>query len=131
MRFRTGRPAGRTVLPRFCGPPGKIQSADEIDAFYIAGEFGQSLDIENAILIGLLPDLERKKFSYLGNTSLLGAYLICLSDENRRLVVDIAKKMTYLELNTDPGYMNESTGALFLPDTQIDLFPSVRQALHL
>jgi uncharacterized 2Fe-2S/4Fe-4S cluster protein (DUF4445 family) len=104
---------------------------DEIDAFYIAGGFGQSLDIENAILVGLLPDLERNKFSYLGNTSLLGAYLICLSDENRRLVMDIAKKMTYIELNTDPSYMNEYTGALFLPHTQIDLFPSVRQALHL
>jgi len=104
---------------------------DEIDAFYIAGGFGQSLDIENAILVGLLPDLERNKFSYLGNTSLLGAYLICISDENRRLVMDIAKKMTYIELNTDPSYMNEYTGALFLPHTQIDLFPSVRQALHL
>jgi len=103
----------------------------EIDAFYIAGGFGQSLNIDNAILIGLLPDLERNKFSYLGNTSLLGAYLICRSDENRRLVLDIARKMTYLELNADPGYMNEYTGALFLPHTQIDLFPSVRQALHL
>jgi uncharacterized 2Fe-2S/4Fe-4S cluster protein (DUF4445 family) len=104
---------------------------DKIDAFYVAGGFGQSLNVHNAVLIGLLPDLERKKFSYLGNTSLLGAYLICLSDENRRLVVDIAEKMTYLELNTDPGYMDEYTGALFLPHTQIDLFPSVRQALQL
>ena len=103
----------------------------EIDAFYIAGGFGQSLDIENAVLIGLLPDIERNKFSYLGNTSLLGAYLICLSDENRRLVAEIARKMTYLELNTDPGYMNEYTGALFLPHTEIGLFPSVRRALHL
>jgi uncharacterized 2Fe-2S/4Fe-4S cluster protein (DUF4445 family) len=104
---------------------------DKIDAFYVAGGFGQNLSIPNAILIGLLPDLERNKFSYLGNTSLLGAYLICLSDENRRLAIDIAEKMTYLELNTDPGYMNEYTGALFLPHTQIDLFPSVRQTLHL
>lgn len=104
---------------------------DKIDAFYVAGGFGQNLSIHNAILIGLLPDLERNKFSYLGNTSLLGAYLICLSDENRRLAIDIAEKMTYIELNTDPSYMNEYTGALFLPHTQIDLFPSVRQALHL
>jgi uncharacterized 2Fe-2S/4Fe-4S cluster protein (DUF4445 family) len=104
---------------------------DKIDAFYVAGGFGQNLNIRNAVLIGLLPDLDRDKFSYLGNTSLLGAYLICLSDENRRLAIDIAEKMTYIELNTDPGYMNEYTGALFLPHTQIDLFPSVRQALHL
>ena len=104
---------------------------DKIDAFYVAGGFGENLSIPNAIRIGLLPDLERNKFSYLGNTSLLGAYLICLSEGNRRLVSDIADKMTYLELNTDPGYMNEYMGAMFLPHTQIDLFPSVRRALHL
>lgn len=104
---------------------------DRIDAFYVAGGFGQSLSIPNAITIGLLPDLDRNRFSYLGNTSLLGAYLICLSEKNGRLVTEIADKMTYLELNADPGYMNEYTGALFLPHTQADLFPSVRRALHL
>jgi uncharacterized 2Fe-2S/4Fe-4S cluster protein (DUF4445 family) len=97
---------------------------DGIDALYIAGGFGQHLDIENAIRIGLLPDLERAKFHYLGNSSLFGAYLILLSDENRKLVDALSEKITYIELNTDPAYMNEYTGALFLPHTDITLFPS-------
>lgn len=99
----------------------------QIDAFYIAGGFGQHLDIENAIRIGLLPDLERKKFHYLGNTSLLGAYLILLSERNKEMVHSIARKMTYLELNTEPGYMDEYTGALFLPHTEMGLFPTVKK----
>lgn len=98
---------------------------DQIAAFYIAGGFGQHLNIENAIRIGLLPDLERAKFHYLGNSSLIGAYLILLSNRNKKLVNDIANKMTYVELNTEPSYMNEYTGALFLPHTNLDLFPSV------
>lgn len=103
---------------------------DKIDAFYIAGGFGQHLNIENSIRIGLLPDLERNKFHYIGNSSLLGAYLILLSDKNREVVNEISKKMTYIELNTEPSYMNEYTGALFLPHTEMELFPSVKQILN-
>ncbi len=103
---------------------------DEIDAFYIAGGFGRYLAIENAIRIGLLPDIERDKYHYLGNSSLLGAQLILISEKNRAIVNEITEKMTYIELNTEPSYMNEYTGALFLPHTDMELFPSVIRALH-
>lgn len=102
---------------------------DEIDSIYIAGGFGQHLNVENAIRIGLLPDLERERFHYVGNSSLSGATLILLSEKNRELVHEIAKKMTYIELNTEPSYMNEFTGSLFLPHTDMNLFPSVSQRL--
>jgi uncharacterized 2Fe-2S/4Fe-4S cluster protein (DUF4445 family) len=102
-------------------------TSDRLDAVYIAGGFGQYLDVENAIRIGLLPDLGREKFHYLGNTSLSGAYLVLLSEKNRELVNAIAGKMTYVELNAEPGYMNEYTGSLFLPHTDIGLFPSVKK----
>ena len=104
-------------------------SFDQIESFYIAGGFGQYLDVENAIRIGLLPDLERTKFHYLGNTSLLGAHLILLSEKNRERVNELEKMMTYLELNTEPGYFNEYTAALFLPHTKKELFPSVERLL--
>jgi uncharacterized 2Fe-2S/4Fe-4S cluster protein (DUF4445 family) len=103
---------------------------DKIDAFFIAGGFGHHLDVDNAVRIGLLPDLARERFHYLGNTSLLGAYLILISEDNRKLVEDISEKMTYVELNTEPSYMNEYTGALFLPHTDLDLFPTVKQLLE-
>ena len=103
---------------------------DEIDAFYIAGGFGRYLTIENAIRIGLLPDIERNKYHYLGNSSLLGAHLILISEKNREIVNEITEKMTYIELNTEPSYMNEYTGALFLPHTDMELFPSVKKTLH-
>jgi uncharacterized 2Fe-2S/4Fe-4S cluster protein (DUF4445 family) len=102
---------------------------DRIDAFYIAGGFGHHLDVENGVRIGLLPDLDRGKFHYLGNSSLVGAYLILISDRNRRMVEEISTGMTYVELNTEPSYMNEYTGALFLPHTDLNLFPSVRPLL--
>ena len=85
------------------------------------------MDIENAIRIGLLPDLERDKFIYLGNSSLHGACLTLLSGRNRELVKSISEKMTYVELNVDPDYMNEYTASLFLPHTDMELFPSVKK----
>jgi uncharacterized 2Fe-2S/4Fe-4S cluster protein (DUF4445 family) len=105
-------------------------SFDQVDSFYIAGGFGQNLVIENAIRIGLLPDLERDKFRYLGNTSLIGAYLVLLSERNKDLVNELERMMTYIELNTEPGYFNEYTGALFLPHTARELFPSVERLLN-
>ncbi len=103
---------------------------EEIDSIFIAGGFGQHLSVENAIRIGLLPDLERHKFHYIGNSSLSGAYLMLLSDKNRQMVKKIAKKMTYIDLNSEPGYMNEYTGSLFLPHTNTGLFPSVDKAIQ-
>jgi uncharacterized 2Fe-2S/4Fe-4S cluster protein (DUF4445 family) len=61
----------------------------------------------------------------------LGAFLILFSDANRALVQNTAKKMTYIELNTEPSYMNEFTGSLFLPHTDINLFPSVKKLLSI
>jgi len=104
-------------------------SFDQIESFYIAGGFGQNLDVENAVRIGLLPDLERIKFHYLGNTSLLGAHLILLSEKNRERMNELEKMMTYLELNTEPEYFNEYTKALFLPHTKKELFPSVERLI--
>jgi uncharacterized 2Fe-2S/4Fe-4S cluster protein (DUF4445 family) len=105
-------------------------SSGEIDSIYIGGGFGENLNIENAIRIGLLPDLERDKYHYLGNSSLLGAYLILISRKNMDLVAKLAERMTYVELNAEPSYMNEYTGALFLPHTDVDLFPSVKRRLY-
>jgi len=99
---------------------------DNIADVYIAGGFGRHLNVENAIRIGLLPDLDRNKFHYVGNSSLLGALLVLLSDKNREKIEKLVDKMTYLELNTEPRYMNEYTGALFLPHTEVKLFPTVK-----
>jgi uncharacterized 2Fe-2S/4Fe-4S cluster protein (DUF4445 family) len=43
-------------------------------------------------------------------------------------VVEIARRITYLELNVDPLYMSEYTAALFLPHTDIDRFPTAKAA---
>ncbi len=104
-------------------------SFESIDAYYISGGFGKNIDIENAVTIGLFPDINRKKYHYLGNTSFYGTYLTLLSEKNKILVDNSSEKMTYIELNTEPDYMNEYSASLFLPHTNMELFPTISKRL--
>jgi uncharacterized 2Fe-2S/4Fe-4S cluster protein (DUF4445 family) len=97
----------------------------DLHQVYIAGGFGRFLDIEKAIAIGLLPDLPREKYFYIGNSSLTGAFMVLISQEFREKQLAMAKKMTYIDLSVKPGYMDHYVGALFLPHTDMSLFPSV------
>ncbi|MBK7256776.1 MAG: DUF4445 domain-containing protein [Ignavibacteriae bacterium] len=97
---------------------------------YIAGGFGRFLDIEKAVCIGLLPDLPREKYFYIGNSSLTGAFMVLVSQEFREKQRQLAGRMTYIDLSSKPGYMNQYVGALFLPHTDLDLFPSVKKSRH-
>ncbi len=97
---------------------------------YIAGGFGRFLDIDKAVTIGLLPDLPRQRFHYLGNSSLMGAYLVLVSRGFRQHQLELARRMTYIELSTDPAYMDQFTAALFLPHTDIDRFPTVKDSKY-
>ena len=98
----------------------------KIKKFFIAGGFGTSIDMDNAISIGLLPDLERSKFVFVGNSSLAGARAILLSYDAMKQANEIAKKITYFELSVEPGYMDEYMAALFFPHTDLSKFPSLR-----
>ncbi|NWF98486.1 MAG: DUF4445 domain-containing protein [Nitrospirae bacterium] len=102
---------------------------DDIEKIYIAGGFGNYLNIEKAIFIGMLPDIPREKFRFLGNTSIAGAYMCLLSENVRREAEYIAGKMTNIELSVSRGFMDEYISALFLPHTNIELYPSVKNIL--
>jgi len=102
----------------------------DVEQVILAGAFGNFINIDNAIVIGLLPDLPREQFQFVGNGSLMGATLLAFSrdllGEERR----VASMMTNFELSETPGFMNQYIAALFLPHTQKEYFPSVFQRLR-
>jgi len=122
IRAKAAIYAGVSVLLKEVG-----LSLDIVERVYIAGGFGNYLDIDKAIMIGMLPDLPEEKFSFIGNTSIAGAYLCLLSQNMRQEAEEIAKKMTYVELSVSRGFMDEYMSALFLPHTNMDLFPTVKK----
>ena len=97
-----------------------------LEHVYVAGGIGSGINMKNAVTIGMLPDISLEHFSYIGNSSLSGAYAMLTSTQSRNKVDELAKSMTYLELSTEPGYMDSFVAACFLPHTDADLFPSVQ-----
>ena len=102
-------------------------SMEDIDRVIIAGGFGKYINLEKAITIGLLPEVDLDKVTFIGNGSLIGARLICLSNELRLDVMDIVAKMTSFELSEVPSYMDYYVAAQFLPHTSRELFPLVTE----
>lgn len=112
--------AGFTVLLNQIGV-----SFDMIDRVIITGGFGQFLDIDKSVTLGLLPDIDREKFHYYGNSSIGGAYMALLSAEHRQSAGEICNAMTYMDFSTNTAFMDEFTSALFLPHTNLEQFPTV------
>ena len=93
----------------------------------IAGGIGSGINIKNAIRIGMLPDIEHEFYSYIGNSSLSGAYAMLISEEARDKVTELKNNMTYMELSSNPNYMDEFVASCFLPHTNAALFPSAME----
>jgi len=94
----------------------------DISKFFIAGAFGNYINIENAIVIGLLPDIDRGKFEFVGNTSIRGAKMVAFYQEAFQKITSIRRATTYYDLMGAHDYVEEFQKALFLPHTDIEEF---------
>lgn len=96
----------------------------DLEKIIIAGGFGQFIDVEKAMTIGLLPEVDPKIVSYGGNTSLEGCRLAALYKDKIEEVETIASMITNIELSASSMYMEEYVAALFLPHTRLEEFPA-------
>ena len=125
LRAKAAIYAGVSLLVKKVG-----LTLNDIERIYIAGGFGNYLNIEKSIIIGMLPDVPREKFRFLGNTAIAGTYLCLLSEKMREEAEEIAGKMTNVELSVSRRFMDEYMSALFLPHTDIGQFPTVNKLLR-
>jgi uncharacterized 2Fe-2S/4Fe-4S cluster protein (DUF4445 family) len=101
----------------------------DVEHIILAGGFGSYVDLEKAMTIGLLPEFDTEKITFVGNGSLMGAKMSCLTNRLRYDVVEVTKKMTNFELSETPSYMDHYIAALFLPHTDISRFPRLEKRL--
>jgi uncharacterized 2Fe-2S/4Fe-4S cluster protein (DUF4445 family) len=125
LRAKAAIYAGFSVLVQSVG-----LSFAEVEQVLIGGSFGQYINVEKAIQIGLLPDMAWDSFKYLGNTAARGAYMALLSSDARQRIAEIARRMTYVELCADNSFTEEFMAALFLPHTDVNRFPSVAELVE-
>ncbi|MFN4197300.1 MAG: ASKHA domain-containing protein, partial [Caldimicrobium sp.] len=99
-------------------------SFDEVEKFYVAGSFGNRIEVPQAVILGMLPQSALEKCEGIGNGAGKGAIKF-LKEANYKEIKEIAKNITYLELNVEPRFMELLTGALIIPHVNLDLFPWV------
>jgi len=103
---------------------------NDIRKLFISGAFGNHIDLDNAVAIGLLPDIPRDRMQYVGNTAIWGAKLAALSHQAHEILHEITHKTTYFDLMGSPDYVEQFQQAMFLPHTNIELFPSLAAGAH-
>jgi uncharacterized 2Fe-2S/4Fe-4S cluster protein (DUF4445 family) len=74
-----------------------------------------------------LPEIDPDRVIFIGNGSLMGARMSSLTNRIRKDVVEVTKKMTNFELSETPSYMDHYVAAMFIPHTEIEKFPRVKQ----
>jgi uncharacterized 2Fe-2S/4Fe-4S cluster protein (DUF4445 family) len=101
-----------------------------IEHIILAGGFGSYVDLGKAMVIGLLPEMDPTKVTFIGNGSLMGARMSSLTNRIRRDVVEVIRKMTNFELSDTASYMDNYIASLFLPHTDINQFPKLKARLE-
>ncbi|MGB5423886.1 MAG: ASKHA domain-containing protein, partial [Desulfobacterales bacterium] len=101
----------------------------DIERIVLAGGFGSYVDLAKAMTIGLLPEIDPDRVTFVGNGSLMGAKMSALTNRIRRDVVEVTRKMTNFELSETPSYMDNYVAALFLPHTDLNQFPRLKTRL--
>jgi uncharacterized 2Fe-2S/4Fe-4S cluster protein (DUF4445 family) len=87
-------------------------SEADLEAIYIAGAFGNYLNIENSMRIGLLPRLDHRRLVFIGNSSLAGARLILISRAEREKAESLIRRVRYVSLAAEPEFQDYFIKAL-------------------
>jgi uncharacterized 2Fe-2S/4Fe-4S cluster protein (DUF4445 family) len=92
-----------------------LQSSD-LDSMIVAGAFGTYLDLRSAVRIGMFPDLPINKFNQIGNAAGVGAKEMLVSIDKRRDAENLAARINYIELTSQPTFTS-----LFLQNLSFEL----------
>lgn len=98
---------------------------DSVRRVYIAGGFGNFIDLRSALAIGLFPPIPLSRFVPLGNASLAGAVGALRNRRRWKEAIALAPATAYHDLSSDPGFMDLYQRALFLPHTDEESYRAV------
>jgi uncharacterized 2Fe-2S/4Fe-4S cluster protein (DUF4445 family) len=80
------------------------RGVDDIEEVVIAGAFGSYIDVESAMIVGMLPRLPPARFRQVGNAAGTGAQIALVSSAMRRQAEALASRIRYLEIAGLPRF---------------------------
>ncbi|MFB6183406.1 MAG: ASKHA domain-containing protein [Haloarculaceae archaeon] len=99
---------------------------DTVDRVVLAGGFGNYIDPESAITVGLYPDVEMDKVESLGNAAGIGAQLALLNKGAREETMNIIEEVEYFEIAGTDVFRDNFMQAMYLPHQDLDRYPRVK-----
>ena len=102
------------------------KTVHDIDQLVLAGGFAKHINLENAICMGLLPDIGIGKYEVIGNGSLAGAALALLDQSTEQAYLDLIEQPEVITLNQTAHFTNYFQEALAIPNLDESDFPSTK-----
>lgn len=79
---------------------------NDLKQIIVAGAFGNYIDAESAVTIGLLPDIDRKRITFAGNTAGIGAAMALMSEKEMNKAMDMPDKVAHVELSSKENFQD-------------------------
>ena len=73
---------------------------------YLAGGFANYINIQNAINIGFIPNIDPQRITKIGNASLQGATIMLTNATKRATIENLVRDITHIELETNPNFFD-------------------------
>ena len=102
--------------------------AQDLRHIYLSGAFSAHSDLESAITVGIFPDLPRKKYTAIANTSLAGARALLLDRKLLQDAANLAESIYCVQFASIPDFLVRMQAAKFIPHTDLRRFPSFSQS---
>lgn len=92
---------------------------DEPIPVFLAGAFGNYIDIESALQIGMIPGFSKEQVKSIGNAAGVGAVQALLSKEKLERCLNIANKVEFIELADEPNFQKFFLANLSFPEVNL------------
>ncbi len=78
---------------------------DELERVFVAGAFGNYLDVRKSLAIGLFPPVGAARISFVGNAAGVGAQMALIDVRARERIARLRTRIRFLELATNEEFL--------------------------
>ena len=94
----------------------------KIERIRLAGAFGSHINVQHAMVLGLIPDCELGQVSSAGNAAGTGARIALLNNRSRAVIESLVKNIEKIETAMEPKFQDYFVDAMAFPN-KTDTFP--------
>jgi uncharacterized 2Fe-2S/4Fe-4S cluster protein (DUF4445 family) len=97
---------------------------DRVERIRLAGAFGSHINVQHAMVLGLIPDCVLNEVSSAGNAAGTGARIALLNRQSRQVIETLVKTIEKIETALEPKFQDYFVDAMAFPN-KTDPFPNL------